>query len=207
MWMDDGATYLQARDGASCTGSKPQGNINTIMNMYQNPENFLRQNISPSKVPVGQTDQSEQNDENLDFETFLNNRPVPFLFEEDENKCPVEQFGLSITPVCLNSLKGSAVRDPGSWFTLYDVDPCRSYFRNSIVMELRARSGVNSATDISNAPCSDGEELWCCREITSEVILASFSDLYWNWRMSNITSFSRYTPVAMISHTAMKIST
>lgn len=138
-WVDDGAPYLQARDGASCTPSKPKENIDSIMDIFQDPESFLRENIPPTKVPVGQTNQPKQNDENFNLEDFLHNRLVPLIFEEDGKQCPAEEFGLSITPVCLDSLKGSAIGSPGSWFTLHDVEPCRSRFHNTVVAGFCAR--------------------------------------------------------------------
>lgn len=173
--LDDGVPHLEARGGTSCSPSKPKENIDSIINLFQDPESVLRQNIPPTKVPVGQTNQPGQDDENFNLESFPNNLPVPFLFEEDAKKCPVEEFGLSTTPVCLNSLKGSAIRNLGSWFTLHDVEPCKSRFHHTIVAGFRAKQGINAAIDVSNAPsCPEDEELWCCREITSEVKFASF---------------------------------
>ena len=134
-WVDDGASYLKPRDGALCTLSKSNANID----LFEDPKPFLRQNIPPTKVPTGQTNQPEQDDEFFNFETLLNNRPVSFLFQEDGEKCPFEDFDLSTTPVCLDSLKGSAIGSPGSGFTLHDVEPCRSCFHVTIAAEFLAR--------------------------------------------------------------------
>lgn len=173
-WVDDGSSRLQARDDASCTPSMPKENFDSIMNLFQDPLNFLQQNVPKTKAPAGQTDQPGQSDDNLSFETLLNNRIVPLLFEEDGKKCPILEFGLSITPVCLDSLKGSAIGSPGTGFTLHDVEPCKSYFHNTVVPDIRVRLDVDAATDTSNVPCPEGADLWCCREITSEVNLLSF---------------------------------
>lgn len=176
-WVDDGAPNLQARDDASCRPSKPKENIDSIMNIFQDPESFLRQNIPPNKGSAGQTHQPGQDDENFSLDTLLNNRPAPLLFEEDGNKCPIAEFGLSTTPVCLDSLTGSAIGSPGSGFTLHDVEPCKSRLQNTVLAGSCAWQGFNAAIDISNAPsCPEDKELWCCREITSEVKFAVFQD-------------------------------
>ena len=126
-WLDVSAPQIQARADA-CTPSEPKENIDSIIELFQNPERLLHQKIPSTKVPVGQSNQHEQDDETFSYESFLNNRPVPFIFEEDPKKCPAEHFGLSSTPVCLNALKGSAIRNFESSFTLYDVEPCTFSF-------------------------------------------------------------------------------
>lgn len=173
-WVDDGISSLQVRDDASCTPSKPKENDDSIMNLFQDPWNFLLQNIPKTKAPAGQSNQPGQDDDNFTLDTLFNNRPAPLLFEEDGKKCPIAEFGLSITPVCLDSLKGSAIGSPGTGFTLHDVEPCESRFHNTAVPEVRVRHDIDAAIDDPNDPCSVGAELWCCREITSEVNLASF---------------------------------
>ena len=140
-WVDS-ASNLQARDDTSCTPSKPQESIDSITNLFQDPENFLRQRIPPTKIPTGQINQLGQNEDDFSFDTLLNNRPVPLLFEEDGNKCPIEAFGLSITPVCLDSLKGSAIENTGSGFTLYDVEPCKSTSPNTVMLLLHAGKNI-----------------------------------------------------------------
>ena len=177
-WVDDGTPGLQARDDASCTPSIPKENLDSIMNLFQDPWNFLQQNAPKTKAPAGETNQPGQNDDNFSLETLLNNRLVPLLFEEDGKKCPIVEFGLSLTPVCLDSLKGSAIGSPGTGFTLHDVEPCKSRFHDTVVPEVRVRQDFDAATDNPNVPCSEGAELWCCREITSEVNLASFTLMF-----------------------------
>lgn len=175
-WVDDNAPNLQGRDDASCTQSQPQESIDSITNLFQDPESSLLQNIPTKKAPTGQTNQLGQDNENFGLDTLLNNRPVPLLFEEDGKKCPIVEFGLSITPVCLDSLKGSAIGSPGTGFTLHDVEPCKSHFYDTIVPDVLVRQEVNASTDVLNAPCAEGAELWCCREIMSEVNIASYQN-------------------------------
>ena len=119
----DDFPQLYARGGASCAPSKkPHEDVDPIINIFQDPEGSLRQEI-PSP---GQTSQPEE-DDNFNFESLLNNRPVPSIFEEDAKTCRADNFGLSSTPVCLNDLRGSAIRNLGNWFTLYDVEPRRCF--------------------------------------------------------------------------------
>lgn len=149
-WVNDSAPQLQARADASCTPSEPKGNIDSIIELFQNPERFLRQKIPSTKAPVGHNDQLGQDDETFSFESFLNNRPVPFMFEEDAKKCPVEHFGLSSTPVCLDALKGSAIRNFESSFTLYDVEPCTFLFHPKFMTRFSAKQDCNQANRRSN---------------------------------------------------------
>lgn len=141
-WVDDSASNLQARDDSSCTPSEPQESIDSITDLFQDPENFLRQRIPPTKTPTGQLNQLDQDEDGSSFDTLLNNRPAPLLFEEDGNKCPMEAFGLSTTPVCLDSLKGSAIGNAGSGFTLYDVEPCKSRSPNTVMTLLHAGKNI-----------------------------------------------------------------
>lgn len=145
-WLDVSAPQLQARADASCTPSEPKENIDSIIELFQNPERLLLQKIPSTKVPVGQSNQHEQDDETFSYESFLNNRPVPFIFEEDTKKCPAEHFGLSSTPVCLNALKGSAIRNFESSFTLYDVEPCTFFlFHFELTTGFGAEQDFNQA--------------------------------------------------------------
>jgi hypothetical protein len=116
---------LQARGDASCPPPKSNDRIDSLVDLFQDPEGWLRRNLPPTQAPVGQVNQPGPDDDELNFEAFLNNRPIAFLFEEDTSKCPSEIFGLSTTPVCHRFEQHSAFREPGSWHTLYNVDPCQ----------------------------------------------------------------------------------
>lgn len=103
------------------------------VNNLQSFQKFRRQVYCPTpltKPPVGQTDQpdlSHSDEEKFDFNSFLNNRPLPGLFEEDHPLCPPHIFGLSDTPVCESPTAGATVvvPEPGqNYATLYNVFPC-----------------------------------------------------------------------------------
>lgn len=122
LWPTDDVPLLQARGQALCPPSKPNENAAPTFNLLQDPEGSLRQLVPPT----GHLNPSGPDEKTFDFDSFLNSRPILFNFEEDGKTCDAAQFGLSITPVCLDHLKGSAIPDSGHWFTLYDVEPRRS---------------------------------------------------------------------------------
>jgi hypothetical protein len=84
----------------------------------------------PTKPAVGHTNQPNSpnsDEENYDFNSFLNSRPLPGLFGEDLPLCPPQVFGLSDTPVCESPSSGATVvvPEPGqNYVTLYNVFPC-----------------------------------------------------------------------------------
>lgn len=118
---------LQARDGEVCAPKKQEGTINLPTELFQDPAGYLQREFQ--KPPLGQTDQpdkSTSNDEELNFGSFLQNRPAALTFKEDSDRCPSRNFGLSNTPVCDNPHTGDAVQEPGqTGFTLYNVAPCK----------------------------------------------------------------------------------
>lgn len=121
--------FLQARDGTSCPPKEPEGNVNLPTGLFQDPLQFLNDGLQTP--PVGQNDQPDSGiqDLNFDFNAFVRNRPKSILnYPEDNSICPPQMYGLSTTPVCHYSNRGSSPSDgQEGGLTLYDVSPCR-YF-------------------------------------------------------------------------------
>lgn len=116
--------FLQARDGTLCPTNEPKGNVNLPTELFQDPLQFLNDGLKTP--PVGQ-DGSGLKDEDFDFNAFVRNRPKSVLnYADDESICSRRTYGLSNTPVCHYSNRGST---PSSGidgeFTLYDVSPCK----------------------------------------------------------------------------------
>lgn len=126
--MNDDVPQLQTRGDASCAPSKPEENIDSILNLFQDPEGLLRKKIPTTKAPTGQVNQPGSNDEDFNFETFRNRRPIPVLFDEDEETCPSRVFGLSNTPVCHDDIRNPLTHYPGGWTDLVRISPCMFIF-------------------------------------------------------------------------------
>jgi hypothetical protein len=123
-WGNDEVPQLQARDGASCAAPEAQPDFDSLVDLFQDPEGSLTREIPPSNVPVGQMNPAHQDDDDRNFDTLLNNRPVPLIFQEDAQECPPKRFGSSLTPVCHNVWFPLFQSESGS--TLLDVNPCMS---------------------------------------------------------------------------------
>lgn len=109
--------FLQARDG-SCP---PQENFNLDLQLFQDPEGYLRDNINvPPKGQMNQPGQEGKQDENRYMDFLTTN------FKEDEEKCPTATYGSSNIPVCRNPFTGRMEYEPSSFaVTLYNALPCK----------------------------------------------------------------------------------
>lgn len=123
--LDEDFPQLQARDdGPSCASSQGQDNMNSIINLFQDPEGFLREKIPTSKPPNGQADQPGQFDVDLNSDAFRNRQSLPGLFEDDDEKCRPYVFGLSNIPVCHDFDNSAMVTYLDGSADLYQVEPC-----------------------------------------------------------------------------------
>lgn len=108
---------LQARDGGSCLPTGHEENIDLPLELFSNPEGYLRDNIP--NAPVGQMDQSGGVSMSIRDEFRIVN------FKDSEEICPSEIFGPSNIPVCSNPFTGRMVRERGqAALTLFNVIPC-----------------------------------------------------------------------------------
>lgn len=127
--MNEDFPQLQARDNPSCASSpKPNENIDSILNLFKDPEGWLRKKIPATKPATGQVNQPGQDDENINLESLSNRKPIPGLFEDDDQTCPPQVFDLSVIPVCHASIRGSRIDYPGGWSDLSRVEPCMPLF-------------------------------------------------------------------------------
>ncbi len=173
-WGIDEVPQLEARDGASCAAPEPHAGFDSVVDLFQDPEGSLTREIPPSNVPVGQMNPDDQDGDHFKFDTLLNNRPFPSLFEDDPKICPPHLFGLSNIPVCHDVQSGFGRSKSG--FTLLHVDPCMSPCSLNAMAELPHSQGIDFST-IDVITCIKGERLWCCRFILSEV---KFASPFWN---------------------------
>ena len=121
---DEDVPLLQARNDALCGSSTSRESLDGIINLFKDPEYWLRENIPPKQRPTGQTNVPGQYDDDFSPESLQNRQPIPGLFEDDEEKCPPEVFGLSVIPVCHNGLRKPSTQYPSGWTDLYYVEPC-----------------------------------------------------------------------------------
>lgn len=129
-----------------------------------------RDDTSCKTPPVGQAQPSNPSnkDDPFNFVEFLNKRPPLKAFSPLPEICPPEIFGTSIIPVCDSPGNTRIVQPPGSaWCKLYDVyrtSTSNPFLDTAVAM-------VNQGCTAIHIPyiCSDGEMIWCCKEVTAEV--------------------------------------
>ena len=122
--MDVDVPQLHTRDDALCGSSNSKEGIDAIINLYKDPESWLRQKIPATNPPTGQTNQPGSNDQALDLESLKDRQLIPGLLEDDDETCPPKVFGWSIIPVCHDDLRYSMTQYPDGWADLFHVDPC-----------------------------------------------------------------------------------
>lgn len=118
--------FLQARDALSCPSKEPEGKLNLPTGLFQDPLQFLDNGLKTPPTGLDSQPGSGSEDEDLNFNSFINSRPASVLnYPEDESICPPRFYGLSNTPVCHHPYRRSSPSNgEGLAFTLYDITPC-----------------------------------------------------------------------------------
>lgn len=157
---------LQARDGRSCLPEKGQEeNIDLPVELFSNPEGYLRDNIP--KVPVGQTDQPGEENIGIRDEFRIVN------FKDREEICPWELFGPSNIPVCHNPYTGRTFRERGKIvIKLLNIIPCKCFVFANFAPPLSCTwsRGLLTIFDRKDTTvCLKSKFLFCCAIISSRV--------------------------------------